>query len=56
MVMNEMRAGLVLLITLAMLPTTLIAFRYMVDQMAATAPQITSPIEEANFWARAFGA
>ncbi len=53
--LSKVAATTVLLVTLAMLPSTLIAFRYMVDQMSATAPHFTSPIEEANFWARALG-
>ena len=44
-----------LLAALATLPGMLIAFRCMVDQMMATAPHFTAPIQEAEFWARAFG-
>ena len=45
----------VLLVTLAAFPTTLIAMRQMVHQMATTVPHLSSPIEEAEYWGHAFG-
>ena len=44
-----------LVATLATLPATLIAFKHTVDQMVATVPHFASPIEEAEYWAGAFG-
>ena len=53
--LSKLATAALLLTTLAMLPSTVIAFRYMVDQMTVGAPHLASPIEEAEFWARAFG-
>ena len=39
----------------AMVAIPLFAFGHMVDQMTAAAPHFASPIEEAEFWTRAFG-
>ena len=52
---SKFAATVALLAALATLPGMLIAFRYMVDQMIATAPHFAAPIQEAEFWARGFG-
>ncbi|HUT90633.1 MAG TPA: hypothetical protein VMY37_14110 [Thermoguttaceae bacterium] len=44
-----------LLATLAVLPATLIAISQMADQVAAAIPHHASALEQAEFWARAFG-
>ena len=48
-------ATAVLLLALATLPGTLIAFRTMADELASQVPRFSSPVEEAAFWAHAFG-
>ena len=53
--LSKLVATGVLLVTLAAFPCTLLAFRQMVHQMAATVPHFASPIEEAEYWAHAFG-
>lgn len=45
----------VLLAALAMLPGTLVVFRMMCGEMAASVPSFRSPAAEADYWARAFG-
>ena len=44
-----------LLAALAVLPATLIALSRMADQVAAAIPHHASALEQAEFWARAFG-
>ena len=44
-----------LLAALAVLPATLIALSQMADQVAAAIPHHASALEQAEFWARAFG-
>jgi hypothetical protein len=44
-----------LLATLAILPSAFVSARMMVNQVSATIPHHGSPIEQAEFWFRAFG-
>jgi hypothetical protein len=52
--LSKLASTAVLLATLATLPSALIAFRYMVHEVTASAPHFTSPIQEAEYWSRAF--
>ncbi len=54
--LNQVGPIAVLLSALALLPVTWIAFRQLVDQVAATIPCHGSALEAAEFWSRAFGA
>ena len=39
----------------AMVILPLIAFRHVVNEMTEAVPHFTSPIQEADYWLRAFG-
>ena len=51
--LSKLVATAVLLTTLAAFPSAIIAFR--VRPMTATAPNFSSPVQEAEYWSHAFG-
>ncbi len=53
--LSDLAAAAVLLAVLAGLPAVLIAIGQMADRIAATVPFHASPLEQAEFWVRAFG-
>ena len=53
--LSQIASVAALLVALAVLPATLIALGRIADQVSATIPHHASALEEAEFWAHAFG-
>ena len=52
--LSKLASTAVLLAMLATFPSAIIAFRYMVHEVTASAPHFASPIQEAEYWTHAF--
>jgi len=53
--LSQIASVAALLAALAVLPATLIALDRIADQLNAAVPHHTSALEQAEFWAHAFG-
>jgi hypothetical protein len=53
--LSKSLATAALLVMLVALPSTLVAFRFMLDETTVNAPQFVSPVDEARFWSHMFG-